>query len=780
MELIEEKKYNNINYITSDKIHFVTDLTICFPDNIYKAPWIALKNNQYIDINNINFNFDNPRYIYVYPACYKIFTEKINFFNNPFVLVSNNSDYPVVDNTECSYIANHPKVIKWFAQNLLWKHPKIAFIPLGFANPQWLHGNPEAILNTIKNLDNIKKINDIYFHFTISNNFAKRNDCYQKLRGHVRVSEIKMECDYFAYLATFKFALCPEGNGVDTYRLWECFYFKVIPIVLDNMLMRFIKEKYNFPMIILNDWNDLIGMQLTYEDYDNSKLDVNIIKEEILNSYKTELNDNKTELNDNTIKDDLLNELQSFSAGSCNNELHKHLWVKDDSLFIPQLNKLLTHTDFKLNIINIEEFYNEDCITLGNIFSLNNSDKASVNNYHIIYYYILNNLGINSKLNILEIGIGTNNPILVSTMGPYGTPGASLITFRNYLPNSMIYGADNDKNILFTSDRIKTFYVDQLDINTFNNIDDIKFDLIIDDGLHSIGANFNTLLYALEHLKDNGWIVIEDIQKSHIDNWKTIDFIFKSMDKYKTYIIQTKAAYIYVISKKLNIKKYNDKDYEILFDKRFNKYATPFHNDLFMMRIILTCLEKAEYFIETGLFLGYTSYFVAKNFPNIKCYSCENNIDFLNLATINIGTLDNLKIELICSPYGLHNLNTTYDDSIFDKYNIFWIDAHFYKYCPLNEEIDYITQKFKKFTMFIDDFCIPYDNKFRNDGDGFTIESIKPYINNKEKLKIYMPCYDSNHPDCNNIHDESEPPIGYCIITTETIETYDYLREIHI
>ena len=228
-------------------------------------------------------------------------------------------------------------------------------------------------------------------------------------------------------------------------------------------------------------------------------------------------------------------------------------------------------------------------------------------------------------------------------------------------------------------------------------------------------------------------------------------------------------------------KTYNEKDYELLFDKRIDKFVSPFHNDLFMMRIMLNCLEKTEYFIETGLYLGYTSYFVAKNFTNVKCYSCDNNSHFFDLAKNNIGELDNLKIELICSPNGLYQLNKLYqDDSIFDKNIVFWIDAHFYEYCPLNDEIDYITQNFNKFTMFIDDFCVPYDNKFRNDGDGFTIESIKPYIKNKDKFKIYMPCYDSNHPDCNNIHDNSEHPVGYCIITTETIETYDYLREIHI
>jgi len=133
-----------------------------------------------------------------------------------------------------------------------------------------------------------------------------------------------------------------------------------------------------------------------------------------------------------------------------------------------------------------------------------------------------------------------------------GSPGASLFSFRDYLSNSNIYGADIDKNILFECDRIKTCYIDQLDMNTFDNIKtnfgDIKYDLIIDDGLHSIGANLNTLLFALNNINDNGWIVIEDIIQ--IDNWRSIDFILKSTNKFITYIIKSKnGAYLYVINK---------------------------------------------------------------------------------------------------------------------------------------------------------------------------------------------------------------------------------------
>jgi len=40
-----------------------------------------------------------------------------------------------------------------------------------------------------------------------------------------------------------------------------------------------------------------------------------------------------------------------------------------------------------------------------------------------------------------------------------------------------------------------------------------------------------------------------------------------------------------------------------------------------------------------------------------------------------------------------------------------------------------------------------------------------------------MPCYDLTHPGCNNI---GLQPCCYCIITTENIETYGYLKEINI
>ena len=253
-----------------------------------------------------------------------------------------------------------------------------------------------------------------------------------------------------------------------------------------------------------------------------------------------------------------VSDLYRFSAGSMNDEKYTHLWFKGAKLFIEQLNSFLKYTDYVPNIINISAFENKNSVELGNIFNKYGSDKASGSmyeaghNYNIIYSYIINELNRDKPLNILEIGMGTNNPSLVSSMGVNGKPGASLYAWQEYLPNANIFGADIDKDILFNKDRIRTHYVDQLDADSFNVMQDafkVKYDLIIDDGLHAVGANLNTLLFALENVNDDGWIVIEDIATGFIDNYFAVDFILKQNKNYEVNIVKTKRTYIIVVHK---------------------------------------------------------------------------------------------------------------------------------------------------------------------------------------------------------------------------------------
>ena len=114
----------------------------------------------------------------------------------------------------------------------------------------------------------------------------------------------------------------------------------------------------------------------------------------------------------------------------------------------------------------------------------------------------------------MEIGLGTNNINVMSNMSEFGKPGASLRAFRDYLPESKIIGLDIDKTILFSEERIETMFYDQHDPENFLKLNSNlfgKIDIIIDDGLHSIIANLNSIKLAKKLLKPKGYLIIEDI-----------------------------------------------------------------------------------------------------------------------------------------------------------------------------------------------------------------------------------------------------------------------------
>ena len=250
-----------------------------------------------------------------------------------------------------------------------------------------------------------------------------------------------------------------------------------------------------------------------------------------------------------------LHKLHMFAPISKNHpENESEIWVKGASLYINQVNKLIhfLDTDFFIEILDISTFTNSFESELGQILRAKGSDKSTSHNYHILYSFIINKLGKDNKLNVCEIGIGTNDENIISSMGINGKPGASLRSFRDFLPNSNIYGADIDRKILFNEERIKTCYIDQLDFKTFNNIKifgDIKFDIFIDDGLHCISSNFNSILFGLENIKEGGWIIIEDIYLGHLDNWKLIYYLLKQNNYLKIYMIKCKSSYVFCINK---------------------------------------------------------------------------------------------------------------------------------------------------------------------------------------------------------------------------------------
>jgi hypothetical protein len=159
------------------------------------------------------------------------------------------------------------------------------------------------------------------------------------------------------------------------------------------------------------------------------------------------------------------------------------------------------------------------------VMTKHGSDKGRFwHNYTTIYSDLFGKLR-RRPLRIFELGLGTNNPQLASSMGVMGRPGASLRAWRELFPEALVFGADVDRDILFTEKRIQTVYCDQLDSDAIRDLWAQPamrggMDIIVDDGLHSFLANTSFLAGSLEHLHVGGVYIIEDITNGDLAEWR--------------------------------------------------------------------------------------------------------------------------------------------------------------------------------------------------------------------------------------------------------------------
>lgn len=175
---------------------------------------------------------------------------------------------------------------------------------------------------------------------------------------------------------------------------------------------------------------------------------------------------------------------------------------------------------------------------LGALFDKYGSDKATPHKYHHLYAWILGPRA-DEALRVFEVGLGSNNPNVTGSFVGCAHPGASLRAFRDFLPKSLIFGADVDRGCLFAEDRISTIFVDATDPSSFVPIGHSlrKLDLVIDDGLHSPHANIATLAHAVRWLNPGGWVVIEDIRATSLGVWQLAAALLPA-DTWTSMIIQ--------------------------------------------------------------------------------------------------------------------------------------------------------------------------------------------------------------------------------------------------
>jgi hypothetical protein len=162
-----------------------------------------------------------------------------------------------------------------FATNNSLRILKSGFIPLGLSNPNdkssfphKLCGDIKPMINTLESQESIK----IDFHnLNIYVNFSKathriRAKLLDQLRNDKTILNFQFSdteisqigrLRYLSEIQRYKLVLCPRGNGLDTHRFWETLYMGGIPIVVRRDLPVGLLDYANFPIIVLNSWQDL-------------------------------------------------------------------------------------------------------------------------------------------------------------------------------------------------------------------------------------------------------------------------------------------------------------------------------------------------------------------------------------------------------------------------------------------------------------------------------------------------------------------------------------------
>ncbi|MDA8929767.1 MAG: hypothetical protein ABF321_10070 [Bacteroidia bacterium] len=159
---------------------------------------------------------------------------------------------------------------------------------------------------------------------------------------------------------------------------------------------------------------------------------------------------------------------------------------------------------------------------LCDIMNVTGSDKGNHwHNYTKVYHQLMAQRDVK---HLFELGIGTTNTAITSTMGPDGTPMASHRGWKKYFDKATIYAADIDGDVAKDEEGIHAYQCDQTDAHSIKAIWDQptipdEFDVIIDDGLHEFEANISFFENSIHKLKKGGLYIIEDIQAMELAFW---------------------------------------------------------------------------------------------------------------------------------------------------------------------------------------------------------------------------------------------------------------------
>ena len=148
------------------------------------------------------------------------------------------------------------------------------------------------------------------------------------------------------------------------------------------------------------------------------------------------------------------------------------------------LKKLINKLKLKTSLMSIADNYY--------------TDKNTVHSYLPVYQKLFGNKDVK---NILEIGVQR---------------GGSIKLWSDYFPNAHVFGIDLSDELIClgikNKENISLFFEDAYSKSMVDKLQNIRFDVIIDDGNHTLDSMKKAIELYLPILKDDGILIIEDLR----------------------------------------------------------------------------------------------------------------------------------------------------------------------------------------------------------------------------------------------------------------------------
>lgn len=199
--------------------------------------------------------------------------------DSQFVLVTGDSDRPItkelVGQRSLEILLSNPYLIRWYAQNLAFRHQLIEQIPIGMDyHTAWERPGAWGLMRQSAFTQETSLIKALAaappterrhlscysnWHFDLSR--GDRKECVSKVDSSICFYEPARIPRFATWQrsAQFMYVLSPSGYGYDCHRTWETIILGSIPIVKRSQFSVIYDD---LPVLIVDDWSEVTHAKL--------------------------------------------------------------------------------------------------------------------------------------------------------------------------------------------------------------------------------------------------------------------------------------------------------------------------------------------------------------------------------------------------------------------------------------------------------------------------------------------------------------------------------------